>query len=214
MNWYKTSRVNPADLAARQIAREVFQEIKAGKDDFLFTTNVPGVDVVMGYLDNRTPRSKDNPIAVAAAYTIHTEESQFANHIGITIYAPPDFGPKYYSQLYPKLQSAIRHELEHSTQPLEQITEEGGKAWQYSRPTPEAAEKYITSPLEIAAHVAGMYYQAKKTRVPFIDILDNWIASWKGYYEEHDPDTVTTTFDHIREKLLDYARQRYPKALL
>jgi len=212
MNWYHIASINPAELVAAKITRQVFEQIKAGKEDFLFSTpDIPNVSVVSGYVLPLQPPHENDPLNIRAAYYVHTNET---NHIGITINVPQDFGPEYYSQLYAELQTAIRHEIEHSTESREKIIEEGAQAWQRNRPTPEAAEKYLTSLLELPANVAGMYYQAKKTKKPFIEVLDNWIAAWKKIYARYPSEILTEIFDRVRKKLLNYARKRYPKAQL
>jgi hypothetical protein len=131
------------------------------------------------------------------------------------------------AEWYPTLKSLVRHELEHAYQKVRTTKRmPGTEKYQGShlgknprRSRPEALI-YFSSPEEREAYVAGLYKEAKITKTPFVEVLDAWIAGQRFTTmllpaAEDDPtdEDIRKAFDDIREDYLDYARQRFPKAV-
>lgn len=129
--------------------------------------------------------------------------------------------PQHLSELQIRTYEIVRHELEHASQTAEKLMTgvKGNQAlagvprevWT----NPETVASYFLSASELEAFVAGMYHEAKRTRRPFIKIVDEKIELMMRMATAHGADAVNlrNVFMEIRYKWLEYAKKRFPKAI-
>lgn len=116
----------------------------------------------------------------------------------------------------------VRHELEHSVQPDEYLVPAILANQQLqSEPkgpfsSPKAIERYFTSQAEIEAFVTGLYHKAKRTRQPFVKIVEDQIQKFFNAGLRHGVDAVDmrNVMMTVRYKWLEYAKKRYPNAVV
>ena len=155
------------------------------------------------------------PAAVHATY-FREEEEEFSN-LELYVYFPPEPSLKQLSELLPTLKETLRHELEHATQSYEMIAAIGG--------TPEfddfgSVKRTYLSDGEVAAWVSGLYKRSKMQRRALTEVIDESLNLAKErILDAHEEmgisilDLEVTRFiEELREKWLNYARKRYPKA--
>lgn len=130
--------------------------------------------------------------------------------------------PQHLSMIQQKAYEIFRHELEHSVQPdskimpavlaNQELMSAGGSLWK----SPRALKNYLLSVGEKEAFVAGLYHAAKRTRRPFVKLLDDKLemlmrsALKKGL--EATP--VRNILAQVRYEWLQFAKERFPKAQL
>jgi hypothetical protein len=130
--------------------------------------------------------------------------------------------PVHLAMMQQKAYEVIRHELEHTTQTDEKLFG-GSKAasemmtvksniWQ----TPQAVRGYFMSEAETEAFVAGIYHKAKRTRQPFVKLVDQMINELinSGARKGVDIVKLRNIFMEIRYHWLEYAKKRFPKAVV
>lgn len=126
------------------------------------------------------------------------------------------------SDLYAKLLETVRHEVEHSNQekPANMFTDEDEDEEESIIWTDiNRLQHYFTSEREVSAFVSGLYHQAKRTRRPFIDVMNDKLDAYKRVaLHYHDEDVVSQMrikfmFDRIRNAWTEYAKKRFPKAV-
>ena len=144
-----------------------------------------------------------------------TDEQRKESDIVVGIVLPHDYDNSVFSELIPELKDALRHELEHSSQPtdmLMQVQKEipEGDIWK----SLESAMTYYTSEAEVKAHVAGIYKRAKVLKAPAGEVIDEFLTQiWQtglanGYSEEE----LHPLLGRIREIWRHYLMSRYPNA--
>ena len=146
------------------------------------------------------------------------EEERKESDIIINIVIPEDFSDHDFSVLIPELKDTLRHELEHSSQPTEMLSniedvvpaEEDGHVWS----SIESADRYYNSQSETEAHVAGLYKRAKMLNKPASETIDKFLDDVHdmGTYYGHDENQVTKLISKIRKEWFDYLISRYPNA--
>lgn len=129
--------------------------------------------------------------------------------------------PEHLSMIQQKAYDVIRHELEHTGQTDEKLF--GGmeaarelhalpSIWQ----SPQSVRKYYTSEAETEAFVAGIYHRAKRTRRPFVQVMDETINNIINAGAKKGVDIVElrNIFMEVRYRWIEYAKKRFPKAVV
>ncbi len=141
-----------------------------------------------------------------------TDEYRNESDIIINITIPDNFSDSDFSELIPELKDTLRHELEHSAQPTEMLTQEipEDDVWD----TIASANNYYNSRSETEAHVAGLYKRAKMLNEPAVDVIDNFLTDIyrTGIQSGHDKKEVSNLISRIRENWISYLLMRYPGA--
>ena len=144
-----------------------------------------------------------------------TDEERAESDIIINLVIPHDYDDSVFSELIPELKDALRHELEHSSQPTEMLMKvqreiPEGKVWK----SLESAEIYYTSEAEVKAHVVGIYKRAKMLKEPASEVMDDFLLQiWQtGLARGHSEQELDPLMRKIRELWRNYMASRYPHA--
>jgi len=144
-----------------------------------------------------------------------TDEERKTSDIILNIGLPLQYDNSVFSQLIPELKDALRHELEHSSQPTDMLMNiqkeiPEGQVWK----SLESAETYYTSEAEVKAHAAGIYKKAKTMKQPVDEVLDDFlIAVWQtGLNRGHSEEGLDPLMKKVRELWRYYLMSRYPEA--
>lgn len=161
-----------------QISRRVIEQLKLQLSKsagftraFKFKVSVPDtIESKPIEVTVKRGQAQNEPI-VSGAFK-GDPESLDANEISVTIEVPKawnDFNValSQMSGVVSELKDILRHEIEHSRQPTEDMI----RVKQHELDTLEGVIKYFLDPAEISAHVSGMYKNAKSRRVDLGDIL-------------------------------------------
>jgi hypothetical protein len=122
------------------------------------------------------------------------------------------FRQRHMTQLVNKLKGLIRHELEHTTQPVRPFSDllKGTHAERLKQSWDKATlMDYFTYPREVAAFVSEIYKLSKMQKRPFTDVMDDHLSPYAdsiGANYNTDP-----TFRKIRKVWMGYARKRFPR---
>lgn len=129
--------------------------------------------------------------------------------------------PEHLNQIQLKAYEAFRHELEHTGQSdavlipavkaAQGLNSVPGGAWS----SPKTMEAYLMTEAEIQAFVAGMYHRAKRTRMPFLEVVEETIEHMLNVAASHKVDVVEmrNVLMGVRYKWLEYAKKRFPNAV-
>jgi hypothetical protein len=105
-----------------------------------------------------------------------------------------------------EIKEAVRHELQHAHEyKLKPYFEQTGSDLSNA----ELLEEYLTSGRETSAFVAGIYFMAKKRRIPFEQALDEFFGPKIAGLQEKIPD-AKQVWQGVKEKWMNFAKQRYP----
>jgi len=158
-------------------------------------------------------------VQVSAAYEFDinaTPEQRKSSDLKVNLVMLRDFPDQVLSYVNDELVNAIRHELEHSGQDIEELMDcIGGLAssddiWSSLK---NAAE-YYTCPGEIKAHVAGFMKVAKSSKRALPEVIDEELYRIyatgidKGYSEGD----LHSLMIQMRDSYHNYALSRYPQA--
>lgn len=129
--------------------------------------------------------------------------------------------PLHFSMIQERCYEVVRHELQHAGQDSATLMSgfdandklQGalpGQVWTSA----EALKGYLLSRAELEAFCAGIYHQARRTRKPFIQVLDQRIHSFMEMAAKKRVDIVEVrnALLEVRYKWIEYAKQKYPKA--
>ena len=121
--------------------------------------------------------------------------------IAINIAYNPEAFPEAYNELTAGIKDAVRHELEHFGQyHFDKDAEVDVPEEDY----PSRFE-YLTDDYEVSAHVQGLYKRAKTKKVPFTDVLDDFL--------DDELDTLSPQeIKLVRDQYLWYAKNNLPAA--
>jgi len=146
-----------------------------------------------------------------------TDEQRKESDIIINLVLPHDYDNSVFSELIPELKDALRHELEHSSQPTDMLMKvqreiPEGKIWE----SLDSAETYYTSEAEVKAHVVGIYKRAKMLKEPAGAVMDDFLIQiWQtGLAHGHSEQELDPLMRKIRELWRIYMASRYPHAEL
>ena len=114
--------------------------------------------------------------------------------------------PKALSEIAMDLRDTLRHEIEHITQSgwntIDSKYIPSDQALRKKIETGDAPPaRYFTLPKEIDAMIQGLYLRAKKTRMPFKQVVDNYLNIWI------QNDSIT---EKDKQNVLDVWRKRLP----
>ena len=165
--------------------------------------------------------STSDYIDVVGSYEYSTRasnEDREDSDIIINIVIPVDFSDHDFSVLIPELKDTLRHELEHSSQSTDVLSniddvipaEDDGHVWS----SIESADRYYNSQSETEAHVAGLYKRAKMLNKPASQVIDKFLDDIldMGTHYGHNENDVTKLISKIRKQWFDYLISRYPNA--
>ena len=149
-------------------------------------------------------------------YTIGgDQEERKTSDLELMLRLPQVYELSILSELIPEIKDALRHELEHSTQPtsmLDKVQKDipDGHIWA----SLQTAENYYTSESETKAHIAGLYKRAKMTNTPAHEILDDYLTEifHTGLNYDYTEEELKPLILRIRELLWYHMADRYPLA--
>lgn len=118
------------------------------------------------------------------------------------------------------LYDAVRHELEHSTQGTD-LAVSSIEAVDRMMSDPASIEKrknYYTDSSEVPALTSGIYNKAKKIRKPFSVFAGEYIDKIRSTMIERDPaadpESIETALQDILTTWTNYAKVRFPQAII
>ena len=223
MNWYKTA-YNKMDSLATEYSRKVFdvfkEHYKNRKDDYSGYFKTIDVDPSTGfrqiYIQIFPMLESKYLVSVQGSLLINKKDSSLKRIRTEISYNSKKFSEKDFSKLIFKIKDSLRHEFEH----LSQTDEYLDKEYVQSNPYGKLDEflGYLSSGPELEARVAGMYYQAKKMKVSFLQILADYIEDIKRGFSSRCwandiQDNISGYYnkiDQIKNKMYNYAVKRYP----
>lgn len=120
---------------------------------------------------------------------------------------PTDY-PTILSEVAMELRDTLRHEIEHVTQSGWNMID--GKYIPSDQAMRTKIEKnqvrtarYFTLPKEIPAMLQGMYFKAKKSKVPFKQVVNDYLANWEsaGTITMQEKENILKTWRNYLPKL-------------
>jgi len=214
MNWYnqKLAKINPLEKYTRSISGLIMKKFKDGERFFSIKNNEHGISGIRDITVIIYYRDWSSVKVQAANY--ETKEGE--QDIGIDIHISKDFDQKIYSTLYLKLSSAIRHELEHCFQESSRKFKDYPFNWnkRIEEQGLEVAKQYLMHPVEIEATVAGLYFSAKKSKKPFLSVLNMWLNKVRNFYIQNgfNEKKVNQLVSIVGREYVNYAEKRFPAA--
>ena len=120
---------------------------------------------------------------------------------------PADY-PNILSEVAMQLRDILRHEIEHLTQsgwntnPDKYIPSDQALRKKIDSGKLPAA-RYFTLPKETPAMIHGLYQKAKKSRIPFQQVVDNYLSDWvaQGALTDAEKQKIITTWRSYLPKL-------------
>jgi len=179
------------------------------EDEFIELNFINDFHGVVQYLPTETYPS------VYASYNYEPGKRYKTGRIDLHLDLPQHYDFNFINS---EIKSAVRHELEHAMQPEEllndlasKVTAEDGYVWHDL----DNAREYYTSEAETKAHVVGLYKRAKMQKMPFINILEDFLNDQfhTALNFGHDLADVRQLIDRVAELWLYYADYRYPNSL-
>lgn len=143
------------------------------------------------------------------------DELRTESDLLINLFMPQDYTDEEVDRLQVKYMGAIRHELEHSGQPTEDLmtTRETIKIEEDIWASLENMEAYYIDKAETPAHVSDWVLQAKERGMEASDVIDEELysvyamAMEKGYTEEQ----LEPVMKRLREIYQFYLMTRWPQ---
>ena len=142
------------------------------------------------------------------AYNDSTRHSAAAPLIEIRFQIDTAEYPKVLSEVAMQLRDTLRHEIEHVTQSGWNLID--GKyipSDQALRTKIETGTlppaRYFTLPKEIPAMLQGMYFKAKKSKIPFRQVVNDYLDIWvsNNTITDQDKESILTTWRNYLPKL-------------
>lgn len=203
------------DSIAGQLLRDTFKkwatDWKSGKSEgyYMEQVELPGLE--FDYYATLLFQSRgfdilDSTGADARDYDEEDDMDQ-TPFLQIDFAVNPEWLPGYWSEIYMHLADVIRHEIEHITQGGEGIGNyRAGKPIeddQHLRQLIKAGilprHMYLLLPKEVDANLQGLRYEAKKQKLPMIEVINKYL------------DTQEYLTPETREEVLSNWRQRAAK---
>jgi hypothetical protein len=139
------------------------------------------------------------------------------NVIRIMIDAPSSWADidvfnKSLSNVVAQLKNILRHELEHSQQPREDIF----RVNEYDLKNVEDVVKYFLDPAEVSSHVSGMYKEAKLSKRDLSDVFSDYQQNVLNIAKEAGADEAASQelADAVLNVWQRYALKRFPNAII
>lgn len=133
------------------------------------------------------------------------------------VYIAPGFSYSDFRSFYADLQNTVRHELEHFIQhAVKSNIQESVSGMNSARNNKErwnGLKQYYLNGSELEAFVTSLYYQSKKTRRPFRQVLSLYLNHDAQNIIKHNnihPEEVYSFMSDIYNRYLSYAQKRYP----
>lgn len=214
----ETSGGRAADQLAKKVMRaivsrlksdEIFQLIskKKNAETVIDEEDVPGLGNFVDYVRfivEFDPALDMQEVSSEATFI----QSSFQKIVDVTLYFPArrPFRLVDLEDVYPEILHSVRHELEHARQKdLEGVQDEG------KLDTPEKLKEYFLESSEVEAHVSGFMAKAKALRIPFVEVLDDFLDKLCSDAQDAgmDEENAESTIDEIRDTYIKYAKKRY-----
>lgn len=195
--------------------RDYFNETGSAQFKLQHVSEMDEID----YLRDVIISMKEGPNAVSASYEfdLHaTPKQRKTSDLNVNITLPRDFPDQILSHINDELVDAIRHELEHSGQDIDELMDcigtgpDSSNVWSSLK---NAAEYYMC-PAEVRAHVAGFMKRAKSGKQPLAKVIDQelYMIYHTGKSEGYSEDDLSNVMTAIRSAFHEYAQSRYPQA--
>jgi hypothetical protein len=181
--------------------------------------NVPELNDIDYLRDVIISMEENDSYGAHAAYEFDlnaTPKERETSDLKVTLLLPRNFKDRMLSYINDELIDALRHELEHSGQDIEELMDCIGNLTDQTdiwKSLKNAAEYYLC-PAEVKAHVAGFMKRAKSAKEPLADVIDYELyriydtGKSAGFSEEDLHDLMA----HMRDNYHSYAIHRYPQA--
>ena len=223
------------DSRASLISRDVIQHLKNNMDEINATVGKfmsPTVKVMVKDAEFSLPTKKSDSsqpdIATRVVLKIFEQPRDGVqstagfggNTLRITLVIMSTTGnlkPLHLSKIQEESYEAVRHELEHSVQDSQDVSSVVTfNEMMKDKKNLASFKKYHLNRKELPAFVSGIYNQAKKLRRPFLTTLDEFLkkAAMGPLKAGAPPDKVQSVIEEIRSAWIDYARIRFPKAMI
>lgn len=207
------------DQATTIISRSIINAVKSSplnKTQIFFYGNPNDLRGLINYPDalsklNNLEGIKKNIILALIPSSVSRIGGSYRpkrNLITIELSVNPKTLQQEMQKIIETLKNTIRHELEHSGQDnelLDKYNQSQDDVWE----SQESVINYFTSPPEIAAHVSGIYKQAKTSRTSFTQKLEEYLEKIKNKLLDVGMPNIVNILNIIKTKWLDYANQRF-----
>lgn len=194
----QTIRQWVTDWKSGKSETEYFEQIELDGLEFDFTASLNFKSKGFDVLDSTGADARD-----------YDEEDDFDQtpFIQIDFAVNKEWLPGYWSELYMHLADVIRHEIEHITQGGEGIGNyRQGKPFDDDQEMRQLIKAnflpkhmYLMLPKEVDANLQGLRYEAKKSKRPMIDVVNQYL------------DTQDYLTDETREEVINHWRFRAQK---
>jgi hypothetical protein len=141
------------------------------------------------------------PTTLTSGADFEIDGFAYPKMIAINIAYNPEAFPEAYNELIAGIKNTVRHELEHFGQyHFDKDAEVDVPEEDY----PSRFE-YLTDDYEVAAHIQGLYKKAKTKKVPFTDVLEDFL--------DDELDVLSPKeIKLVRDQYLWYAKNNLPAA--
>lgn len=219
------SKVNPLETDAAKLSKQIFEYLKdqlVSKEyregEFFIFKTFSGDDLLVWVKIKRyikSPKKNQFVILTTGEFDESGELTVTAKLFGKI----PENIEQYFESFIFDLKNTVRHELEHYYQTelagetkRKRTWDEVEKLYESEDSGDKLAEyrSYYLSNSEIEAYVSGAYYEAKKSKKGFYEVLYDELEQIQSDLEniEGGPEL----FKEIHDTWIDYARQRFPEA--
>jgi len=196
------------DTLSNQISRDIFQvwkedfkegdEVSTYEDTYDFPPR--GIDVKAQI--QFKPGSKQLKVdggSDEARVNPKTKE-KLPGYLEVTFEIDPEMLPEFWEEISMNLKDVVRHEIEHITQSGDSKTknekfEDDSLVRALVKAKLISQANYFELPKEVDANLQGMYFRAKKEKIPFGDIINTYLDAQDITLKE-------------KEKILDLWRSR------
>ena len=219
------------DVIANRLSRKIFERVirlkdvveKNGKTTFYLITNELNIDFIrVDVIKKRSLKTKTSTGGECAWHWRNNKNLFFCNedkqarHIYLDIYLKNLKTNSWYEHLSYSIKCVLRHEIEHSLQPIsfkfyqgyDKCLEIKSKEKRY-----KALLKYYIHTDEIGTYVKCIYFEAKKKRMSFIQSLEYFINKrLKNYDKKYlSKKQLNTLYSKVKNKWISFAKKHIPK---
>jgi hypothetical protein len=196
---YYTSEADAPDIRDDSQQEKIWYEEISNEEiplDFLLSLKVQWIDGIRGYdyggdAYNETGRNGTDQPLIEIRFKID----------------PADY-PQVLSKIAMDLRDVLRHEIEHTTQSGWNVKDSKYiRSDQALRKKIESGElpaaRYFTLPKEAHAMIQGMYFKAKKAKIPLRQEIDEYLNRWiqEGAITEQDKQYILKHWRALLPKL-------------
>jgi hypothetical protein len=223
---YREAFRNTYDLLANDITRQIFEFIKASKDNThneieFDKLNPPCiVDIKIKYTNDEDVKLNYIDFGITSRYH-YPEVNDGIGEIQINIFLSSNFSQKNFTKIYYVVYEVVRHEMEHYYKSKNKQYPNDDYSTMFDESDPlifsEQVKNYILNPIEIDSYARSIVYVAKKQKKSFFSVLENVILRIFFKNDENIKEewcknpSILKNVDDTRDVLTKRIEEIYPR---